>query len=65
MELTRALRIEALKGSIDRSEYRVDVDKVAEAILVAAAARIWLFPALASAQPPCYEEGAAPQTSAA
>jgi hypothetical protein len=65
MEVTTALRIETLKGRIDRSEYRVDVDKVAEAILVRPAARAWVLPVLASRQPPSYEDGAAPQTSAA
>jgi hypothetical protein len=41
----RALRIETLKERIDRSEYRVDVEKVAEAILGRPTARLWVVPA--------------------
>ncbi|PZS31898.1 MAG: hypothetical protein DLM61_07735 [Pseudonocardiales bacterium] len=43
--MTRALRIETLRGRIDRSEYQVDVYKVAEAILGRPAAHVWLLPA--------------------
>ncbi len=45
MEVTRALRIEALRERIDRSEYHVDAGKVAEAILGRPTAHLWLLPA--------------------
>jgi hypothetical protein len=45
MEVSRALRIESLRQRIDRSEYRVDIDKVAEAILGRPTAHVWLLPA--------------------
>ena len=44
MEVIRALRIEALKARIDRSEYHVDAQKVAAAVLGRPSARIWLVP---------------------
>ncbi len=45
MEVKRALRIESLRGQIDRSEYQVDVHKVAQAILGRPTAHLWLAPA--------------------
>jgi hypothetical protein len=45
MEVMRALRIQALKGRIERSEYRIDVEKVADAILGRPTAHLWLVPA--------------------
>lgn len=45
MEVTRALRVETLRARIDRSEYHVDVDKVAEAVLGRPTARLWILPA--------------------
>ena len=63
MEATRALRIEALKGRIDRSEYQVDVDKVAQAILGRPSARVWVIPpAMSSRQ---QSNGVAARTPAA
>ncbi len=45
MEVRRALRIEALKAQIDRSDYHVDPGKVAEAILGRPTAHLWVLPA--------------------
>jgi len=44
-KVTRALRIETLKQRVARSEYRVDVDKVAKAILGRPTAHLWLVAA--------------------
>jgi hypothetical protein len=56
------LRIEALKTRIDRSEYHVEVDKVAVAILGRTTARIWLMPASLR---PRGRNGAGPDTPTA
>jgi hypothetical protein len=40
----RSLRITTLRERIERSEYRVDVDKVAEAILGRPTARMLILP---------------------
>jgi len=45
MEVGRALRIEALREQIDRSDYHVDPGKVAEAILGRPTAHLWVLPA--------------------
>lgn len=51
MEVTRALRIESLRERIDRSEYHVDADKVAEAILGRPTVHLWLLPASVLPEP--------------
>ena len=66
MEVIRALRIEALKARIDRSEYHVDAQKVAAAVLGRPSARIWLVPPAVPAVPASRQaHGVATRTPAA
>ncbi len=44
MSEQRAMRINSLKERIDRAQYRVDADKVAEAILGRPMARVLIVP---------------------
>jgi Anti-sigma-28 factor, FlgM len=48
MSEQRAMRITSLRTRIDRAEYHVDVDKVAEAILGRPTARMLIIPGAAT-----------------